>query len=358
MSRGRSRSGQETTGIAVAREDGFDFTSREYRDLYARSDATAFQDPVWLDAFYRILVPHRGAAKAVITGRAIESGEPVFVLPLITRRISGIRMLETCDLGVGDYAAPVCARGLETDAVSGAQVRDLLPAHDILRIRPVRAEHVEAWHAFLGGRAVRQDFSAHAAALSGDHGAWRESALDGSFRRMLDRKEKRFFKQEGAEVRLLASEDEVRFAVGEMARLRAGRFEGDMIQAEPVRQFYAEVAAAGLGTFARTYEIALDGAPFGYAFGITRGGWFNYLLIGCDYDRHGRHSPGLILYDRMIADWMAAGGDRFDFTIGDEPFKAQFGTVPTAIFAIEASRGMRGRLGSAALAVRGLLRGK
>ena len=53
---------------------------------------------------------------------------------------------------------------------------------------------------------------------------------------------------------------------------------------------------------ARTYRLSLDGASVGYVFGLTWNGRFHYLLIGCDYAAHGRHSPGLILYDMIIED--------------------------------------------------------
>ncbi len=82
----------------------------------------------------------------------------------------------------------------------------------------------------------------------------------------------------------------------------------------------------------------------GYAFGLTHAGRFDYLLIGCDYERHGRHSPGLMLFDRMIDDWAASGGSVFDFTIGDEPFKTDFGAKPTPMFELRGVPTVRGRI--------------
>nr|WP_246591349.1 GNAT family N-acetyltransferase [Aminobacter anthyllidis] len=174
---------------------------------------------------------------------------------------------------------------------------------------------------------------------------------------MLDRKKKRFLKQEGAQLRLLREPGEIRAGIAQLARLRAGRFDSDLIQGAEVEQFYADVAATGAATgFARTYVIAIAGETIGYAFGIAVAGRFNYLLIGCDYDAHGRHSPGLVLYDSMIEDWMANNGKVFDFTIGDEPFKHQFGTTATPMFLVGENATWRGRLGAAAFAAREQLR--
>ncbi len=342
---------------AVALDPEFDFQSSEYASLYAASGATAFQHPLWLTAFYSRLAGHRGAEKIVVTGRHATSGELLFMLPMIRRRHTGVVLLESCDLGVSDYAAPVISPALLSDAPLDAAIRAVLPAFDILRIRPVRPEHVALWQFLLGGETRKLDFSAHATVLHDDFAEWREATLDGSFRRMLDRKKKRFLKQDGAQVRLLSEPDEIRAGIAQLARLRAGRFDGDLIQGTEVEQFYADVAVTGAATgFARTYEIAIGGEKIGYAFGIAAAGRFNYLLIGCDYDTHGRHSPGLILYDSMIEDWIANNGTIYDFTIGDEPFKRQLGTTATPMFQVGENATWRGRLGAAAFAAREQLR--
>lgn len=341
----------------VVREDGFDFLSPDYERLFRDSDATAFQHPLWLDAFYRRLAPRREAEKVVITGRDAANGALRFVLPMIRRRKSGVLLLESCDLGVSDYSAPVIAHDMRASAGLARAILSHLPAHDVMRIRPVRGEHVSQWQFCLGGQAVRQDFAAHAAALAPDFARWRREAYGDGFRKMLDRKKKRFFREDGARVRLLEAPGEIEAAIAAIARLRAGRFEGDLIQEDFVARFYAEVAANGHAEgLARTYEIAIGDEIIGYAFGLTHDGRFNYLLIGCDYETHGRHSPGLVLYDSMIEDWIASNGNIFDFTIGDEPFKKEFGTEPTPIYEITALPTWRGRLAAAGIAARGQLR--
>ncbi len=71
---------------------------------------------------------------------------------------------------------------------------------------------------------------------------------------------------------------------------------------------------------------------------------FTICLIGADYDNYGRHSPGLQAYDWLIEDWRARGGTSFDFTIGDEPFKAQFGADPTPMKALLGAASLKGKL--------------
>ena len=46
----------------------------------------------------------------------------------------------------------------------------------------------------------------------------------------------------------------------------------------------------------------------------------------------------------MIEDWMRRGGTHFDFTIGDEPFKKQFGTQAERMSLFLNARSIKGKL--------------
>ena len=339
----------------------YDFTGPAYAELHGASTATAFQHPLWMDAFFRHLAQERGAEPVIVVGRHSETGRPEFILPLIRRSLSGVTLLEATDLGVSDYAAPVVRRSWSHNAIDAAQlqrmVRDALPPFDILRIKPVRESALPLWQTFFAGSVEREDYSSHAAHLTAPYAEWREKALGRSFRKYLDRRKKRFLKSGEAKLRLLKDPDEIRHGISEIRRLRAGRFDGDVIQQDFAEKFYAEIATRGSRQdFARTYALTLDGQDIGFVFGLTQDGRFLYLLIGCDYETHGRHSPGLLMYDMIIEDWIGDDGNIFDFTIGDEGFKADFGTAPTAIFAIRQAPTLLGKLALAGYASRDRIR--
>jgi len=345
------------SNIVVEMHTGFDFRAGEYARLFARSNATPFQHPLWLDHLYAVLAPSRSAEPIVVTVREQRSAELKLVLPLIRRQKNAVTLLETTDLGVSDYAAPVVELGWQVPAGLPEKLHAVLPPHDLMRIRPIRSETVELWRACLGGEPVGLDFSAHAVALSADYRAWRGQTLERGFAKYLDRRKKRFLKESGAGLRLLTGREEIAHGIETLRRRRAGRFVGDPIQEGPVAEFYKAVAIEGSAAgLARTYALTLAGEEIGHIFGVTGNGRFHYLLIGCDYERHGRHSPGLVAYDLIIEDWIAAGGTAFDFTIGDEPFKRDFGTQATAMFMLGAAPTWRGRLARAAYNAREQLR--
>ncbi len=326
-------------------ETGFDYTAPEYEDIYRKSEASAFQHPLWLTYFYNLLVPSRKARNLTVTGRDPESGRLRFVLPLIGRRKFGLRLVETTDLGVSDYTCPVIDRDWPLPRDLAARVATTLPSHDVLRIRPIREEAVKDWNAVINMPASKVDFSAHATVLPSSYPDWRANAFDKSFTRYLDRKKRRFLKSGNVELQLLDDPSALRQAIGRVKALRTGRFEGDPIQTDAVERFYTEIAIHGASAgLARTYLLALDGEAVGYVFGLTVNGRFYYLLIGCDYERFGRHSPGLVMYDMIIERWIGDHGNSFDFTIGDEPFKGDFGATPTAMYEIAVGRTAVGRL--------------
>lgn len=339
--------------ICLERLESFDFTGADYQRLFSQSNATAFQHPIWLERMFAVLVPAMNARPLVICGKR-PRGDLLFVLPLVERRVGPLRIIEPADLGVGDYNAPVVSRNDERALRQMPDIRNrieaLLPAHDVLRIRHIRAEHRELWSIFFNQPLRPHDHRSYETELGEDHAAWQEATLDGSFRRYLERKIRRFNRSGSIRLDEITDTDEIADALRELADVRKGRFRKDPMQQSSVRDFYAQVAAAGVSYgLSRTYVLKLDGAPVGRVFGLTLAGRFYFLLLACDYENYGRHSPGLILADMLIRERRAAGDVIFDFTVGDEPYKADFGSRPQTLFVIETSRSL---LGYAALNAR------
>lgn len=341
------------TLIDVASENTFDFSSDEYLNLFENSDATAFQSPEWLEAFYEELVPERGAEKLIITGRASENGALVFVLPLIRRKIKGIILVESSDLGVSDYSAPIVRNDQLNDPVAddllSKAVSVAIGKYDLLRIKPIRQEARQLWGLFFKSPSHALDFSAHASTIKAPYDAWRKDAFGKSHTKYLDRKSRRFNKEFDVKLSVVP-DDEIQDAISYVQQYRKGRFEGDPIQQDFVLRFYTRVAKnLGSNNVARTYQLTADGKRVGVIFGLIKNGRYHYLLIGCDYDNYGKHSPGLLMYDLIMADWLEEGGDVFDFTIGDEPFKAKFGAQSTKMYGILQAGSVIGKIASFAI---------
>ncbi|MCR9139347.1 MAG: GNAT family N-acetyltransferase [Alphaproteobacteria bacterium] len=327
----------------------FDFSGEDYAHLCAQAQISAFQHPIWLDAFYRHLVTNRGGNPLFLAARRPDTGALELMLPLILRRRYGIRLLETTDLGVSDYVAPVGTPAfwslVEQMPAVRNEIKKVLPQFDLMRIRPVRDGDCHKFDLLFDVHPVPLGFSSHAVELDGPFDEWRKSNLNASFRKMIDRKRRKLQREHETAIDELKEPGAVASAIGSLAALRSGRFEGDIIQNDFVLAFYRDVAVRGTTEgFAGTWRMRAGDEDVGYVFGVTHGGRFYYLLIGCDYEDFGNYSPGLQMYDAIIKDWMEQGGTCFDFTIGDEDFKRKFGTTATPIYGFYKAGSLFGRI--------------
>jgi CelD/BcsL family acetyltransferase involved in cellulose biosynthesis len=314
--------------LLIETTDRFDFGSEEFRRLLARSRASAFQQPEWLTAFYRHMAPACDAAPLVATGRDA-SGRLGLVLPLV-RRASGA--VEYAFLGVTDYACPIVDGDLPADDRAAARLRQLIATSGPLTIGPVHQDHTEDWRSLLGIEPRQLDFGAHSVRYGTPFAEWRRANLGSRRAASLDRKARRLNEAAGLRLELLGPDD-VGSALLVAADFRAGRFNDDPLRTSHGLEFYIEVATNGARSgLTRTWRLMSGATMVALVFGLTGGGTFRYILLACDYASHARHSPGRLALDHAMTAWAAEGGTEFDFTIGDEPFKAGFGCTRTPMY--------------------------
>jgi CelD/BcsL family acetyltransferase involved in cellulose biosynthesis len=309
----------------------FDFNSSEYGRLFANSSASAFQHPDWLTAFYRHIAPAHGAEPLVITGRNGQ-GELQLVIPLV-RRDSGdaAGLIEYAFLGVTDYACPVIARSMAVGSETVQALRQVLGAHAGLTIGPVHRDHLSEWRSLLAVEPSELDFGAHAVRYGFPYGPWRRRNL-GSRRIAGAARKARSLARAGPVQLDLVEPADVRQAITTARDFRIGRFPGDPLQTGHGLEFYIDVATSGARSgLARTYRLTSGGGLVAVVFGLIDGDCFHYILLACDYAHYARYSPGLLVLDQVMAEWASGGGEVFDFTIGDEPFKAGFGCTRTSM---------------------------
>lgn len=346
-----------TDQIAVSVQSEFDFSSDEYTKLYDNSDASVFQHPIWLSEFYTSLALEREAQALVVTGRNVSDNSLVFVLPLIERNLNFVRLIETADLGVSDYASPVVDQDFLTkfgrSEMFAPLVADAIGCYDVLRLKPIREDMRDIWQIFFNHQFEALDFSTHATHMQAPYDEWRSEVFGKSHIKYIDRRMRKLGREGDIRFALVSNEVEIDDALSFLAKQRKGRFEGDPIQNDYVEAFYKSVARRGLKTgYSRTYSLEVDGSRVGVVFGVADEKRYHYLLIGCDYEKFGKFSPGFLMYDEIMRDWVNSGGDVFDFTIGDEPFKAKFATEATQMYQILEAGSLIGRLAKFALEIK------
>jgi CelD/BcsL family acetyltransferase involved in cellulose biosynthesis len=259
----------------VATENSFDFLSAEYTALFTRSDATAFQHPLWLDRFYAKLVPHTGSLPLVIVVRSRADGALAMVLPMVRQRRSGMRIVEFADLQVSDYNSPVCdeftfARIIRDDDVC-RQIRQALVPYDILRIQKILDGGLSSGR-LLGSKSFTpMKMSAHAVRLHAPYHQWRIDSMDRSYRKELDKKGRQLRRK--GQVRFECSSDPevIRTTFASMREYRRTRFQDEDLLQKPVHfDFYLELAIEGAEQgLARTYTLFMDDRPIAGVLGLV-----------------------------------------------------------------------------------------
>jgi len=318
--------------LAFDATDRFDFGSSEFHRLFGAARATAFQHPDWLLAFYRHMAPAHDAEPLVVTGRDTD-GQLRLVVPLVRRKTDeGSDRIEYAFLGVTDYACPVIADGTGLGAETARRFGDILGPHAGLKVGPVHHDHLHLWRSLLGVEPQALGFGAYAVSYGFPYPEWRRTNLRARHAAELDGKAHKLAEAGGLRLELVQPDD-VSEAMIAARDFRAGRFADDPLQTAHGLEFYIDVATNGARSgLARTWRLACSNGTVAIVFGLIDGARFCYILLACDYAAYARLSPGRVALDRVMAAWAAEGGTMFDFTIGDEPFKAGFGCTRTNMY--------------------------
>ena len=284
----------------------------------------------------------------VIVGRRLKTDTLSLVIPLLRCKTDDVMAIEYAFAGVTDYATPIVDPVFAREAQSASdilsQFRAALGRCDTLSIGPVRQSDLDTWKRFLVSDPIQLGCSSHCARSTGPFESWRRSNLSTTFRNQLDRKWRRL-NDSGAVVLNILGPDAAEQAIGWASSQRQGRFNDDPLQGTEGLRFYQEVAAEGARTGStRTYELTCDGTRVAICFGLIDQLCYRYLILACDYQRYGKFSPGLLILDRAMADWMSSGGYEFDFTIGDEAFKNHFARDKVPMYQFQETLGPVGSL--------------
>ncbi len=347
--------------ITLSREAGWDYSGSAYRDLFSNSDATGFQHPLWMSALYDELRPAKHGEPLTIAGRDDATGELILVLPLIRRRILGMVIVEYADFGVTDYCCAIIRRGYQRQITecTGLQTQlfDLIGHCDLFRIKAARPEHASVLSAVVGSQPLSGGVCAHELAFKTPFEVWRKGQFSKRQRYNIDSARRRLEKLNGVHFERVCDSHKAIEAITELRALRQGRFKDDPIAEDAVSAFYMSVARRGTAEgFSLSHRLNQDGRPVGISFGIAYNGRFHGILTGCDYERFGRYSPGLLVYDGIMAELASSGFKVFDFNVGDASYKDRFGTTAIPVASFHSTMTIPGYLADSAITARKRLR--
>ena len=326
---------------------------RIWRDLEERGAATAFQRYDFVSPLYSAFLAHRRAEPVIVLVRDGASGAVSMILPLCRYREGVMMVIGFADIRVADYCAPILARDFRPDPATFRKIwraiARALPRCDLVRLRKLPDA--------LDGRANpclelgrRAPFVARAHGVAIAH-PWRDRCAEVIPKRYRDN----LLSAEKA----LGKLGEVTFEhhdagpAGEAAfemlyAMRTTRFAAlgrDDAVADPMwAAFYRDLASRRAAKpFARLIVLRCGGRPVACGLGLVHEGAFLLLIPSFDLENFGRFSPGKLLIFRAMEAFAAEGLAYFDLTIGDEPYKRQFGTDDRELHEVVQPRSLIGR---------------
>ena len=328
-------------------------------------ERSPFQRAQWLETWFGAYGRQGGGEIFAATIEDATTGEPVFVLPLMVESRGGIVRISAWDGGVSDYNAPVLSKNF---APGNADMRRLwdelvhaLPAADLLALEKVPSAIGAIDNPLLAVDGVGPSrFARHALPLpeDGDFEALKAKRFDPTHRRTLAKK-RRKLQNKGRLEFAFASPEAAPSTLDQILVWRSERF-SSRSKAEEMRR-----CEAFYRSLCRTTEIArvgcltLDGRLIAGCFGTLTGGTFQLLAVAHD-GAFKNWSPGLLAIESSIALMCAQGVTVYDFTIGDEPYKLDFGVEIEKLYRLETGLTRKGRfylfLRDRARWVKGLLR--
>lgn len=335
----------------------FDAVEAEWRGFEQSSDGTPFQTFEWLSAWHRHIGVRNGVVPVIVVGR-FGDGRLASILPLAVEPGPSLRRL--CWLGqdLCDYNAPLLARDFSQRvtpaafvafwrALRGRMQSDPQLRHDWIEFEKMPQTIGGQLNPFAHLDVRANASSAHIAELGTDWQSYYRARRSSATRRR-DRAKRRHIEAFG-EIRFLTAldPDEVRDTLQTLweqkKRIFARKGITDIFAQPGYREFFLDFATNPQSRhLAHVSRIDAGATTAAVNFAIVFGDCYYHVLSSYCDGKLAHYGPGTLHLRELLAYAVGKGFRRFDFTIGDEPYKSEWCDLRVALFDYVAAANWRG----------------
>ncbi len=329
----------------------------EWRRFEQVADCTAFQTFGWLATWQRFVGQREGVVPVIAVG-AFADGETAFILPLAVETQRAARRL--CWLGqeLADYNAPLIARDfaqrvtperfVETwQELRARMQRDPLLRHDWIELEKMPQTIGDQINPFTYLGVTLNASGAYVTHLGSE---WQKFYHDkrSSATRRRDRAKRRHMSEFG-EVRFVTAEDRddarrtVETLMEQKARSFARKGISDMFARPGCREFFLDLASNPQTrhlVHVSRIEVGTEWAAANL--GIIFGDCYYHVLASFGDGEAAHYGPGALHLRELLAFSIGQGLRRFDFTIGDEPYKLEWSDAHVTLWDYSTAATWRG----------------
>ncbi len=329
----------------------------DWRRFERRADCTAFQTFDWLASWHRHVGLREGVHPAIIVGRYSDD-EIAFIMPLCVTPGRLARRL--CWLGqeLCDYHAPLLATDFSQRVTREgflalwrelqAQMQcDPLLRYDWIEFEKMPQKVGAQINPFTYLRVTPNPSGAHLTHLADN---WEKfySAKRSSATRRRDRTKRRHMSAYG-EIRFVTASapDETRRTLETLmeqkSRSLARKGIADIFARPGHREFFLDLASnPDHRALFHISRVEIGGACAAANFGIVFRDCYYHVLASYDDSGISHYGPGALHLRELMAHAIGIGLKRFDFTIGDEPYKLEWSDTTVKLYDFAATATWRG----------------
>jgi CelD/BcsL family acetyltransferase involved in cellulose biosynthesis len=329
----------------------------EWRCFERVADCTAFQTFDWLAAWQRHIGARHGVRPVIAVGR-FSDGDIAFILPLCV--VPGPLARRLCWLGQDscDYNAPLLARDLsqrvppEGFLAAWHELQMQTSCEPLLRYDWIEFEKMPEKigaqlnpFTYLAVKPNRS--SAHLTRLGDD---WEKFyfAKRSSATRRRDRAKRRHMSQYG-DIRFTTVADAqdarhtLEILMEQKSRSLARKGIADMFAPPGRREFYRDLASnPELRHLIHISRVEIGTVCAAANLGIVFGDCYYHVLASYVDGEVAHYGPGALHLRELMAHAITRRLQRFDFTIGDEPYKLEWSDTVLKLYDYTATRTWRG----------------
>jgi CelD/BcsL family acetyltransferase involved in cellulose biosynthesis len=319
----------------------------EWRSFQELADCTVFQTFDWLAAWQKhIGVPQR--VKPVIVIGHFTDSEMAFLLPLCVEQKYGLRRLRWLGQDLCDYNAPLLARDfserVEPDrfltiwqTLQGQMQSDPLLRHDWIDFAKMPKQLGGQTNPFTHVKVTPHPSGTHLAHLTDNWEKFYVAKRSSSTRRR-DRTKRAHIAKHG-EIRFVTATEAadavrtVETLMEQKSRDFAHKGIPDLFARPGHREFFLDLA-----TNPATREIVhISRTDVGTTIaaanlGLMFGDCYYHVLASYTDGEIANYGPGILHLREMMSYAIRRGLKRFDFTIGDEPYKLEWSDTDAQLY--------------------------
>ena len=336
---------------------GFDTIESEWCGFEQIAEATPFQSFEWLETWHRHIGSRDGVVPVIVVGHFAD-GQTAFIAPFAVERRRGLRRL--CWLGqeLGDYNAPLLARDFSQRVTPDrflALWRDVqrrLQSDRQLRYDWIEFEKMPQTvgaqpNPFVNLDVIANANSAHVTQLGDDWEAFYSERRSSATRRRDRAKRKRMSEFGEIKFATAAAPDELSNTLEilwqQKQQIFARKGIADIFARPGYREFFADFASSPKSRhLAHVSRVDIGDTCAAANFAIVFGGCYYHVLSSYCHGRLTRYGPGVLHLRELLAYAIKRGLRRFDFTVGDEPYKLEWSDSRVPLYDFIAAATWRG----------------